>query len=146
MNHIDALLRCVDEQSALLDDFIETLQSEGAQLLETPSDEALGALTARKNDFARRLGVLDQTRADCLNALGYADNAAAIDAACTAHPGLRPAFDALWTRADQAQALNTQNGQILGTFIGQNQRALDALHTLMGEGLYDARGRRASRP
>jgi flagella synthesis protein FlgN len=146
MSHIDALLRCVDEQSALLDDFIQTLQAEGQLLLETPSDEALGTLTSRKNDYARRLAELDQTRAQGLAELGFQDTRDSIEAACAAHPDLRTAFDALWQRAGEAQSLNVQNGLILKTFIEHNQRALNTLRTLMGEDLYDARGRLPRRP
>jgi len=146
MNHIDALLRCVDAQSALLDDFIQTLLAEGQLLLETPSDEALGTLTSRKNDFARRLGELDQTRSRQLAALGYADTRDSIEAACATHPGLREAFDSLWRRAEHARTLNEQNGQILHTFIEHNRRALTTLRTLMGEDLYDARGRLPRHP
>lgn len=145
MTQVDALLQCIDAQSALLDDFIQTLRAEGELLLESPSDEALGSLTQHKNDFARRLSDLDQTRAQALSALGFEDNRSGIDAACAAHPDLQPAFSALWDRVDQAKALNLDNGQVLQTFIAQNQRALDALRTLMGEDLYDARGRRPRR-
>jgi flagella synthesis protein FlgN len=42
--------------------------------------------------------------------------------------------------------LNQENGQILQTFIGHNQRALETLRALMGEELYDARGRMPRRP
>ncbi|CAM5190691.1 Flagella synthesis protein FlgN OS=Castellaniella defragrans OX=75697 GN=HNR28_000428 PE=3 SV=1 [Castellaniella defragrans] len=141
MSHIDTLLRCMDAQSALLDDFIQTLQAEGQLLLETPSDEALGTLTSRKNDYARRLSELDQARSQQLAELGYTDTRDSIEAACAAHPDLRAAFDALWQRAGQARTLNEQNGQVLHTFIEHNQRALTTLRTLMGENLYDARGR-----
>ncbi|MBV2181177.1 MAG: flagellar protein FlgN [Castellaniella sp.] len=141
MSHIDALLQCVDEQSELLNDFIQTLEAEGAMLLETPSNEALGTLTTRKNDYARRLGELDQARAAALSGLGHADDRAGIDAACEAHPNLRPVFDALFARAEQASTLNQANGQILKSFMDHNQQALDTLRTLMGKDLYDARGR-----
>jgi flagella synthesis protein FlgN len=146
MSHVDALLRCVDEQSALLDDFIQTLRAEGRLLLETPSDEALGTLTSRKNDYARRLADLDLVRAQALSDLGFSDTRESIETACKAHPDLQPAFASLWQRAGQAQSLNQENGQILQTFIEHNRRALDTLRTLMGEDLYDARGRLARRP
>ena len=141
MSHIDALLQCVDEQSALLNDFIQTLEAEGALLLETPSDEALAALTTRKNDYARRLAELDQARAAALAGLGHADDRAGIEAACADRPDLQAAFDALFERVEQASALNQTNGQILKTFMDHNQQALDTLRGLMGQDLYDARGR-----
>ncbi|MGB6006915.1 flagella synthesis protein FlgN [Castellaniella sp.] len=141
MSHIDALLQCVDEQSELLNDFIQVLEAEGALLLETPSNEALGALTMRKNDYARRLGELDQTRAATLVSMGQADDRASIDTVCALHPDLRPAFDTLFERVAQASALNQDNGQILKAFMEHNQQALDTLRGLMGQDLYDARGR-----
>lgn len=141
MSHIDALLRCVDEQTALLDDFIEALEAEGALLLETPSDEALGTLTTRKNDYARRLTELDQARAAALAALGQPNDRTGMDQVCRQYPGLQPAFDALFERATRASALNQANGRTLQTFMEHNQRALDTLRGLMGRDLYDARGR-----
>lgn len=141
MSHIDALLQCVDEQSELLNDFIQVLQAEGALLLETPSDEALGALTVRKNDYARRLGELDQVRATTLADMGQTDSRAGIDAVCALSPDLRAAFDTLFERAARASTLNQDNGQILKTFMEHNQQALDTLRGLMGQDLYDARGR-----
>jgi flagella synthesis protein FlgN len=141
MSHIDALLHCVDEQSALLNDFIQTLEAEGALLLETPSNEALAALTTRKNDYARRLAELDQARAAALAGLGHADDRAGIEAACADRPDLQVAFDGLFERVEQASALNLANGQILKTFMDHNQQALDTLRGLMGQDLYDARGR-----
>ncbi|MGB6242165.1 MAG: flagellar protein FlgN [Castellaniella sp.] len=141
MSHIDALLQCVDEQSALLNDFIQLLEAENALLLETPSNEALGSLTTRKNDYARRLGELDQARSDLLTAMEQPADRAGIDTVCAMHPDLRPAFDMLFEQAAQASALNQSNGQILQTFIDHNQQALDTLRSLMGQDLYDARGR-----
>lgn len=141
MNHIDALLRCVDEQTALLDDFIATLEAEGAMLLETPSDEALGSLTTHKNDYARRLAELDQTRATMLAALGHPNDRTGMEQACRQHPHLRPAFDALFERATRASTINQANGHALQTLMTHNQRALDTLRSLMGRDLYDAHGR-----
>ncbi|MGS1116422.1 flagella synthesis protein FlgN [Castellaniella sp. UC4442_H9] len=146
MGSAEALLRCVNEQSALLDDFIETLRVEGQLLLETPSDESLGTLTSRKNDYARRLAELDGIRSRELSVMGFTDTRDSIESACQAYPALQPAFESLWQRAAQAQSLNQENGQILQTFIGHNQRALETLRALMGEELYDARGRMPRRP
>lgn len=141
MSHIDALLQCVDEQSELLNDFIQLLEAENALLLETPSNEALGSLTTRKNDYARRLGELDQARTTILSNMEQSDSRAGIEAVCALHPDLRPAFETLFEQAAHASALNQSNGQILQSFIEHNQQALDTLRSLMGQDLYDARGR-----
>jgi len=141
----DALLRCVDQQSALVREFIQTLEEESALLLDSTPNEALEALTQRKNDYAQRLGELDRERAERLGRLGFASDRDGVEAAIFAHPSLREAFDTLLDLAAQASELNRRNGQIIDIFIASNRRALDTLHGLMGEDLYDAKGR-LSRP
>ncbi|MFT0531532.1 flagella synthesis protein FlgN [Castellaniella hirudinis] len=140
-SHIDALLRCVDEQSALLDEFIDVLQAEGDLLLGTPSNEALSALNIRKKDYARRLAELDQSRAAALDGLGQPDNHAGVAAICAQYPDLQAAFDAMFERAGQASTLNQANGQTIQLLAERNQQALDTLRGLMGQDLYDAHGR-----
>ena len=141
MNPGDKLLQCVQAQSDLLDEFIQTLESESAALLETPTNLALAELTVRKNDYAQRLAKLDQERISILNELEQSDDAAGIAAVCAVYPDLRTIFDALFERADRASRLNQENGEILRTYIEHNQRALDTLHALVNQDLYDARGR-----
>ncbi|WP_323011383.1 flagellar protein FlgN [Castellaniella sp.] len=141
MNHIDALLHCVDEQSALLNEFIETLQAEGDLLLGTPSNEALSALAIRKADYARRLAELDQNRATTLTDLGQPNDRHGIAAICAEYPDLQYAFEILFERAEQASSLNHANGETIKAFTERNQQALDTLRGLMGEDLYDAHGR-----
>src|SRR5690606_41645373 len=67
----DALLRCIEQQSALVREFIDTLEAESALLLETTPNETLEALTARKNNYAQRLGELDRERTERLGRLGF---------------------------------------------------------------------------
>lgn len=141
MSLADDLLQCVRAQSGLLDEFIQTLEAESATLLGDPTNLALAELAQRKNDYAERLGRLDRERARLLGELDQADDAAGIDAVCAVHPELRPAFDALFERAGRASRLNQDNGQLLRTFMEHNQRALDTLHSLVNQDLYDARGR-----
>ncbi|WP_368639274.1 flagellar protein FlgN [Castellaniella ginsengisoli] len=137
----DDLLQCVQAQSALLDEFIQSLEAESAALLDAPTNLALAEQAQRKNDYAERLKHLDQNRIRILGELGQTDDADGIDAVCAVHPELREAFDALFERADRASRLNRDNGQILRTFMEHNQRALDTLHSLVNQDLYDARGR-----
>lgn len=141
MNLGEKLLRCVQAQSDLLDEFIQALETESAVLLDDPSNLALAELTQRKNDYAQRLTLLDQDRARILNELDQNDDAAGIDAVCAVYPELRATFDALFERADRAGRLNQDNGQVLRMFMEHNQRALDTLHSLVNQDLYDARGR-----
>ena len=141
MSLADDLLHCIQSQSGLLDEFIQTLEAESAALLDNPTNLALVELTQRKNDYAERLGKLDQDRARIMGELEQSDDAAGIDAVCAVFPDLRSAFDALFERASQASRLNHANGQVLNTFIEHNQRALATLHSLVNQDLYDARGR-----
>ena len=141
MSLADTLLQCVQAQSALLDEFIRALETESASLLDEPSNLTLAELTLRKNDYAERLRLLDRDRVRLLGELGQADDAAGIDAVCAVHPELRTAFDALFERVGRASRLNRDNGQVLRTFMEHNQRALDTLHSLINQDLYDARGR-----
>lgn len=138
---LDTLLQCVAEQSAVVGEFIQVLEDEAQNLLDARSNEQLIDLTERKNAFAARLTELDERRTQCLEALHFAADLAGIEAACAAHPQLRAPFDTLFALAGQAGALNDQNGQIITTFLANNQRAADTLRGLMGENLYDARGR-----
>ncbi len=146
MNPGDKLLQCVQAQSDLLDEFIQALEAESAALLDNPTNLALAELTQRKNDYAQRLAQLDQDRARILNELDQSDDAAGIDAVCAVYPELRAIFDALFERAGRAGRLNQDNGQILRTYMEHNQRALDTLHSLVNQDLYDARGRLRRRP
>lgn len=142
---ITALQQCVTAQVALLEEFIAQLETEGAVLLQTPSDEALRDMTLRKQDYARRLSEADAQRVHHLDALGCADHRDAVAALCTEHAGLAQAFARLWSLADQASELNHRNGHLLHTFLAHNQQALDTLRSLRSDGLYDARGQLAQR-
>src|SRR5690606_35103846 len=137
----DALLRCIEQQSALVREFIDTLEAESALLLETTPNETLEALTARKNNYAQRLGELDRERTERLGRLGFGADRDGVEAAIFAHPMLRDPFDTLLGLAAQARELNQRNGQIIDIFLASNRRALDTLRTLVGDDLYDAKGR-----
>lgn len=137
----DALLRCIEQQSALVREFIQTLEAESTLLLETTPNDTLEALTARKNEYAQRLADLDRDRAQHLGRLGFGSDRDGVEAAIFAHPTLRDPFDTLLQLAAQARELNQQNGQIIDIFLASNRRAIDTLRTLMGDDLYDAKGR-----
>lgn len=140
-----SLLQCLTEQSSVVGAFIQVLEDEAHNLLDANPTEQLIELTQRKNTFATQLTALDEHRSECLGALGFDSDQTGIDAACAAHPELQVPFDALFALAREASTLNTQNGQIISAFLASNQRAVDTLRNLMGENLYDARGR-LSRP
>jgi flagella synthesis protein FlgN len=144
---VDTLLQCVARQSAVVTDFIQLLEEEARTLLDSISNEQLVALTERKNAFATQLMQLDHDREECLETLRFTADEAGIEAACAAHPALRAPFDGLFALARQARSLNAQNGQIIAAFLASNERAFNTLRNLMGENLYDAKGRlTATRP
>ena len=135
------LLQCLTEQSSVVGEFIQVLEEEAHNLLDAGPNDQLTSLTQRKNAFAAQLTELDQQRSACLGALGFDSDQAGIEAACAAHPELQAPFDALFALAREASTLNAQNGQIITAFLASNQRAVDTLRNLMGENMYDARGR-----
>lgn len=135
------LLQCLAEQTSVVSEFVQMLEDEAHTLLEPNPHEQLSNLTQRKNTFAAQLTALDERRSECLGALGFDSGLAGIEAACAAHPELEAPFDRLFELAREASSLNTQNGQIISVFLASNQRAVDTLRNLMGENMYDARGR-----
>lgn len=138
---MENLLGCLQEQSDLLAEFTEALKTETALLLDNPTDLGLAEITTLKNDYARRLAELDEKREAAMADMGFTNDAGGVEAACQAYPDLRDAFGLLWELAHEAEALNQQNGQILQTYIGHNQRALETLHSLINTELYDAQGK-----
>lgn len=138
---LTSLLQCLTEQSSVVGEFIQVLEDEARNLLDAGPNDQLTSLTQRKNTYAAQLAELDQQRSEHLGALGFDSDQMGIEAACAAHPELQAPFDALFALAREANALNAQNGQIISAFLASNQQAVDALRNLMGENLYDARGR-----
>lgn len=141
MASVESLNQCIQQQLKLLADFVQLLTTENQALLADPSNQDLVEITTHKNDYARRLASLDSKRTALLADLGYADDAAGINSAMAAHPALKSAFNDLWQLADQAETINNENGQLLSIFIEDNQRAIGTLRSLMGEGLYDSKGK-----
>jgi flagella synthesis protein FlgN len=138
---MDQLLLCVAQQTSIVQAFIQILEDEADKLLESVPNNMLIDITDRKNSYAAQLAGLDQRRAELLDALGFTPDQTGIEAACRAHPQLRGPSDELFALAHQAGELNRHNGQIIDTFLAHNQRALATLRSLMGEDLYDAKGR-----
>lgn len=141
--HVEALHRCVLDHGRVLSTFVDLLHDENELLLQPFNHTELAALTARKTRFAQELAHFDRLRSQYLAPLGHTDDPAGIAAVCAAHPVLKPAFDALWTIAEQARAANERNGDTLRTLTAHHQKALDALGALTGRQLYDGRGRLA---
>lgn len=138
---MNQLLLCMTQQANTVRAFIQTLEDEADELLESVPNNVLTDITDRKGGYAAQLAGLDQRRAELLDTLGFTPDQAGIEAACRAYPQLRGPSEELFTLAHQAGELNRHNGQIINTFLAHNQRALATLRSLMGEDLYDAKGR-----
>ncbi|MDN5843528.1 MAG: flagellar protein FlgN [Alcaligenaceae bacterium] len=138
---LDSLIECVTTQTAVVREFIAVLENEARTLLDPGSDEQLIDLTQRKSDFAAQLAQLDQQRTELLGTLNFGADQSGIQAACTQFPTLAAPFETLFELARQAAELNQRNGQIIQAFLADNQRAMATLRSLMGDDLYDAKGR-----
>lgn len=140
---MDQILQCVARQAGIVQAFIQALEDEADKLLESVPNDLLIDMTNRKNSYAAQLNELDQHRAELLGVLGFASDRAGIRAACKTHPQLHEPFEELFALAHQAAELNRRNGQIIKTFLANNEHALATLRSLRGEDLYDAKGRLA---
>src|SRR5690606_31298481 len=138
---VDLLADCVRAQTAVVRDFIQVLEDEARNLLDPASSDQLIDLTQRKTDFAAQLARLDERRTELLGTLNFEPDQAGIQAACAEHPALAEPFETLFALARQAGELNQRNGQIIQAFLADNQRAMATLRSLMGDNLYDAKGR-----
>lgn len=138
---VDLLADCVRAQTAVAREFIQVLETEAQNLLDSTSNDQLIDLTQRKTDFAAQLDRLDQQRAELLGALNFGTNQSGIQAACAQYPALAEPFEALFALAREAGELNQRNGQIIQAFLADNQRAMATLRSLMGDDLYDSKGR-----
>lgn len=138
---LDPLIECVTTQIAVVREFIQVLENEASTLLDPASNDQLIDLTQRKSDFAAQLAQLDKQRTDLLGALNFSADQSGIQSACTKFPALTAPFETLFELARQAGELNQRNGQIIQAFLADNQRAMATLRSLMGDDLYDAKGR-----
>lgn len=139
---IARLQACLENEIALVSDFIVLLETEARILADGGDEKALEASTAKKDIYADQLIKAGENRQALLATLGYGADRAGLDAAAKDHPALRTASDRLLEQTRIASELNASNGTIIDTFLAHNQQALDMLRVLAGSGdLYDAKGR-----
>lgn len=141
MSVLTSLQNCIQQQIELLQNFVSLLQRENSVLLADPQNQDLIDISTQKNDYARRISELDRSRTQNINILGFADDSSGINQLITLMPELQPLFASLWAVADQANQINNENGQLLNTYLEHNQKAINTLHGLMGQSLYDASGK-----
>ncbi|MGB3291162.1 MAG: flagellar protein FlgN [Burkholderiaceae bacterium] len=131
----------LQQETALVCDFIKVLETETLALTEGGEDALLESTTL-KNCYADELAKLSERRLSLLTLLGHSADKAGLDSAAQESPALRAACGELYEKARQANELNASNGIIIETFLTHNQQALEALRVLAGAGnLYDASGR-----
>jgi flagella synthesis protein FlgN len=139
------LLNCMQQELALVQEFIVALKAEETALTDLGNDAALSDSTARKNMCADQLAAIGQEREALLASLGYSADKAGMDAAARQHPELQAVWDDLYRNAQQASELNASNGVMIDTFLAHNQQAMSTLKAIAGiSDLYDASGRSKS--
>lgn len=140
-----ALRTCLQQETDLVDAFVELLQREANTLAAGAENDTLTALATDKNNYATQLSECANKRNELLIALGYGIDKTGLEAMVRDHPDLYDTVRQLLDQTAQASILNTGNGRIIDRFLSHNQRALDVLKHLTGRGeLYDALGRKQS--
>lgn len=122
-------LGLVGEETRQLRAFIELLQRE-QQILRSSEIEPLAELARLKGEAAGRLAALAGARGQFLAGAGALPGSAGLGAWLDRQPGadkLRGAWQALLDLAEQAHALNTENGALVKTRLAHNQQALAVL-------------------
>jgi flagella synthesis protein FlgN len=136
------LQTCLEQECALVRDFIKVLHDEAAALEHPGNDAALLASTQAKNQCAENLAQASGVRDALLAGHGLPAGKPGLDAARRKEPALAPLCDALLDKAAEARRLNLANGAAIETYLAHTRRAMQTLRSLAGTGnLYDARGR-----
>lgn len=136
------LLASLQNETAVVEQFIVALETEAASLLEGGGSEALEASTRTKNELVSQLLKAGANRDALLDQLDYGTGQEGLNAAGQSDPQILAVTDRLLELAEHARQLNATNGSIIETFLTYNQQALDTLRNLAGMGdLYDASGR-----
>ncbi|NYT65061.1 flagellar protein FlgN [Alcaligenaceae bacterium] len=142
---LQQLHACLDQEISLIKTFTQILEQETQLLLDAAPTVALTENTAEKNKLADQIAAWDEQRLNLLTTLGYSPNKEGLTTAAEEHPEINASCQALYQLANQARELNDGNGQLIKTFMTENQQALDTLARLADPGqVYDASGR--SRP
>lgn len=137
-----ALQTALETELALVQRFLEVLQTEAAALEQPDQGEALTASTQEKNACITQLVEAGQAREKALAELGYSADRPGLEAAGAAHPQLAETSKMLFELGQEASELNAANGAAISTYLRHTQQALQAMRHLVGEpGLYDASGR-----
>lgn len=128
------------DQQDRLEHLIGLLDRERDLLGEGTIDgDALGALAAEKQQVLDALAESDDHRRAVHAAHGYSPDTTGDERAAREQSCLE-SWQSMRGRALQAARLNHFNGQLLNIRLTSNQRLLNDLHALAGEGLYGPDG------
>ena len=116
------LARVIEDEAALLTDFVALLGREEGLLVEGQTD-ALLALADQKTQIYRRLQFLHDER--CRTAARFREGG--LQAALAAAPAAAARWDEVLSLAAEAQRRNIINGQLIAERMKHNQAALSVL-------------------
>ena len=126
---MNALLRQVSEEIALVEDFLALLEEEAGALTDGRFD-ALPAITRRKDEAAERLAAADAAREQLLQALGYAGGREGSDAAAArGGAALQQAWKHLLALALRAREQNHRNGVMVHANLDFTRQSIAFLQT-----------------
>ncbi|OZI75208.1 flagellar protein FlgN [Bordetella genomosp. 12] len=138
-----ALARCLETETALIEQFLSALQAESAALLDRKAAQALQDAAQHKEALADQLVAASQERDRILAAMALAPGHAGTDAAAGAHAELAPLWQRLQDHAAQARDANQRNAILLEVNLRYTEQTLQALRRLGSQNTttYDAQGR-----
>ncbi|MCB1886673.1 MAG: flagellar protein FlgN [Rhodocyclaceae bacterium] len=120
------LSRLLQEESALLDDFVALLKQEEALLLDGQTD-ALLEMADRKTALYRRLQFLSDERSRAFAGVHLTLDDASMRRALQGAPDALRNWDRILDLAGQAAERNTSNGRLISERMQHNQQALTVL-------------------
>ncbi len=143
MNNVDLLYAHLCEENRLLALFIETLEQEALLLSSLPDINDLKALTNKKNQQIELLLTADEKRQALLAQCGFDIGAQGLAQAADKHSFLSGPCAMLLEFSARANAINTENGTAISSYLAHHNEALHQIQLVNGEGgLYNAQGRR----
>ncbi|HWW07660.1 flagellar protein FlgN [Collimonas sp.] len=134
-----ALLKHLNQERAVVESFLDVLDSEAEVLIKSRFEELPG-ITERKAQLAERITALEQEREQWQRAVGFGSGRAGGDAAAAAGGSeLQQIWLELLTRAAQARDNNHRNGIMIHTHLDFVRRSINFLRA-HGQSLYGADG------
>ena len=145
------IARCLAEEAALLQRFVDVLREEQKTLAEGECDIAhLMTLVTEKTRHASQLAQWAEQRSALLVAAGCTPDRAGMQQwldHVSAAAASRKLWLAMLALADEARALNETNGHLIGIRLQHNQQALSVLLTAANQAaLYGPDGQTHAAP